>query len=449
MADLLSTRVEKPPLLQSLHGKLSTDASWSMLDRNLSGGPQRELSLVRFQSVQNTARILQLDHTQSSWSILSYVVAFLLLIVVPIFKLVFVKADTEMRNDQLVFQPVVIIVGVSRSVVSFVFLAYAIRIHGLNGILFLDSVAEEVAQVRKDYDTVVELGSTLLIKLFVPSFIIYMAQLTWLYSRVDFKPLPFNTSFVQVELIFTLFMTTLSWMFQTTTYLYACVLFWKVCKLQELKMRQYYEMLNQGLETEYYVMEYERIKRDLKNTSHRFRSFLAFTFFITVSGALISMYEVVDSINDGLALCLWGELVVLTVVNLTGAWLCLRCSSKIAHLHKRIYKRAASVHAKQTLGSPLTTQSAPLTKIPTIVQSAPLFKISEDGGSNQAALERLENYCQRQDAWARRAAVVEYLSGGDVGISVYGFILDRFFVHTSIGALLTTTWFILGRSLGG
>lgn len=43
---------------------------------------------------------------------------------------------------------------------------------------------------------------------------------------------------------------------------------------------------------------------------------------------------------------------------------------------------------------------------------------------------------------------VNYLTHSTAGISVYGFVLDRFFVHTSFGALCTTTWFILGRSLG-
>lgn len=418
------------------HINVHLKPTWDAMERGPSTREPSPPSLIRLRSVQKTVRTLQLDHTASSWGFVSYIVGLLLLVVVPVCKVLFVKSQSDLPKRQLVFQPVVIVIGVSRSLVSFVFLSYAIRKHGLRGVLFLDSVAAEVAQVRKDYDTVIEFGSTMLVKLFVPAFLLYVCQLTWLYSQVDLKPLPFYIHNKVADLLIIVVFTGLSWMFQTTTYLYACVLFWKVCKLQELKMRQYYEMLTLGLDAEYYVLEYDRIIRDLGHTSHRFRHFLAFTGMISVSGALISMYEVVNTFHEQYSLCLWGELVVLTVVNLTGAWLCLRSASKIAHLHRRIVKRASFIHAERTLGMlPVSSPAMP--------------KISEDGGEypSKVLLERLEQYCQRQDACARRAALVNFLSTSVAGISVYGFILDRFFVHTSVGAILTTTWFILGRSL--
>ncbi|KAL3680072.1 hypothetical protein R1sor_023028 [Riccia sorocarpa] len=417
---------------------LKPSGNWDILDRVQSNREPSGHTLVRLQSVQKTVRTLQLDHTASSWGLVSYVVGFLLLVFVPVCKVLFVKSSSDERSRQLVFQPVVIIIGVSRSMVSFVFLSHAIRKHGLRGVLFLDSVAAEVAQVRKDYDTVIELGSRMLVKLFVPAFVLYLCQLTWLYYEVDLQPLPLGIHNWAIELTIIVIFTALSWVFQTTTYLYACVLFWKVCKLQELKMRQYFEMLAQGLDAEYYVLEYNRIIRDLGHTSRRFRHFLAFTGVISVSGALIAMYEVVNSLQERYVLCLWGELVVLTVVNLTGAWLCLKSASKIAHLHRRIVKKASCIHAERTLGCRAVTAS--------------LSKVSDDASENQDTkliLERLDLYCQRQDSYARRAALVNFLSTSVAGISVYGFILDRFFVHTSVGALLTTTWFILGRSLNG
>ncbi|KAL2612961.1 hypothetical protein R1flu_024653 [Riccia fluitans] len=400
--------------------RLKPSCNWDILDRVPSTREPPAPTLVRLQSVRKTFRTLQLDHSQSSWGFVSYLVGFFMLIVVPICKVLFVKSSSDDPRRQLVFQPVVIIIGVSRSLVSFVFLSHAIRKHGLRGVLFLDSVAAEVAQVRKDYDTVIELGSTMLVKLFVPAFILYLCQLLWLYSQVDLEPLPLALDNSIIDLIIIVICTALSWIFQTTTYLYACVLFWKVCKLQELKMRQYFQMLAQGLDAEYYVLEYDRIIRDLGHTSHRFRHFLAFTGVISVSGALIAMYEVVNSLYEKYELCLWGELVVLTVVNLTGAWLCLRSASKIAHLHRRIVKRASCIHAERTLGC------HPV--------ASPTLSTDLDGASESqdSKLKRIELYCQRQDSYARRAALVNFLSTSVAGISVYGFILDRFFVHTSV-----------------
>jgi len=193
-------------------------------------------------------------------------------------------------------------------------------------------------------------------------------------------------------------------------------------------MKLFKDLLAQTRDPEFYFTKYTSIIKCLRSTSHRFRFFLALTGLITVFSALASMYEVVVH-RSGISILMSGELVVLNLVNVTGIGLCLKSASKIAHLHRRIVKEASSMHAKATFAASKGHLLPP--------------------GKDQSFefQEKMEHFCQAQDAWSRRSALVNFLSNNSVGISVYGFVLDRFFVHTSVGALLTTVWFFLGRSL--
>ncbi|KAJ7549592.1 hypothetical protein O6H91_07G059400 [Diphasiastrum complanatum] len=394
---------------------------------------RRELSpsSMRVNSFRTTIRSLQLDHSQSFWSLLSWFVGLTLLMVVPTFRLLYVKATDDKPQHQLVFQPLVVSVGVWTSIVSFLFLRHAIRQHGLRGVLFLDSIAEEAVEVRKDYDIAIEQGATLLAKIFLPAFALFLVQKTWFFTHIKLQPLPFGFNSQVADLAVVIGASTFSWIFQTTTYLYTCVLFWTVCFLQELKMKQFKESLGKRLSPELYYHQYVKILQGLQTTSRRFRQFLALTGAIIVFGALASMYAIVGARRTGFNIFMAGELLVLNMVNLTGIGLCLRSASRLAHFHRRIVKAACSMHALGTFSS-------------AIQPATPCLRadLSVD------IVQRLEMLISTQDAWCRRAALVSFLSSTNAGISVYGFVLDRFFVHTSIGALLTTTWFILGQSLG-
>lgn len=189
-------------------------------------------------------------------------------------------------------------------------------------------------------------------------------------------------------------------------------------------MKLFKDLLQQRHDPEFYFNKYTSIIKCLRSTSHRFRLFLALTGLITVFSALASMYEVVVH-RHGVSIFMSGELLVLNLVNVTGIGLCLKSASKLAHLHRRIVKEASSMHAKAT------------------------FAASKDSLLHQSLefQEKVDHFCQAQDAWSRRSALVNFLSNNSAGISVYGFVLDRFFVHTSVGAILTTVWFFLGRSL--
>lgn len=247
------------------------------------------------------------------------------------------------------------------------------------------------------------------------------------------EPLPFELEATVRSLAIIISLTTISWIFQTTIFLYSCVLFSTVCSLQELKILKFKDLLEHGFDPEFYFFKYARIIKGLQATSRRFRAFLALILSITVIGFLASMYKVVEAERAGADTFMAGELIIYNWVVLCGTGLCLKSSSKLSHLHRRVVKSAASMHAKLTF------------------ETGDFEHLHATGASNDPSrdimIQKFSNYFQLQDACSRRAALVNFLASTSVGISVYGFVLDRFFIHASVGGLLTTTWFILGRSL--
>lgn len=292
----------------------------------------------------------------------------------------------------------------------------------------MDAAEEEMMEVQNEYDSVIKQGRILLVKLFIPAFLMYTMFRVWFYIEVALEPLPFEETMSATSLTIIILLTTISWIFQTTTYLYTCILFATVCALQELKMKKFRDLMGNGLDPEFYYFKYVRIIKGLQATSQRFRLFLALIITITLVGFLASMYKVVSADRAGIDILMSGEIVVLNLVTLGGVGLCLRSSSKLSHLHRRIVKAAASMHAMGTFEA---TDRA--------------YICCSHG--DDTTIEQLSKFCQIQDAWSRRAAFVNFLASSSVGISVYGFVLDRFFIHASVGGLLTTTWFILGRAL--
>uniref|UniRef100_A0A0D6R3C0 Uncharacterized protein n=1 Tax=Araucaria cunninghamii TaxID=56994 RepID=A0A0D6R3C0_ARACU len=382
-------------------------------------------SSMHVKSFKRTIRTLQLDHSQKWWGLVSWIVGFVMILVIPILRLIYVKAGDNKSNHQLVFQPIVVVTGILISAISFIFLSLSMRKYGVQGILFLDMAEEEPTDIREEYNKIIQRGATQLAKLFIPALVLYVLQKCWFYIDIPLACLPLLNSRT-ASIIIIAVLVGISWVFQTTTFLYVCVLFWKVCFLQELKMKMFKDLLAIGFDPEIYYNKYTSIIKCLQSTSRRFRLFLALTGSITVFSALASMYEMV-AYHRKVSIFMTGELVVLNLVNLTGLGLCLKLASKISHLHRRIVKTASSVHAKATFAA------------------ANGYALSRGSGFQ----EKMERLCQAQDAWSRRAALVNFLTNNTAGISLYGFVLDRFFVHTSIGALLTTTWFLLGRSLSG
>ncbi|GJP32387.1 hypothetical protein CLOM_g16981 [Closterium sp. NIES-68] len=584
-----------------------------------------EAQVRRFRS---TLRCLALDTSSRRWAVLTWASGVALLGVVPCCLYAYVQPADDRPQHKLPFQLLVLVLHNALGALAFLFLRASLRTHGLHAVLFLDSAAQEDVAVQLQYDKCLHQNRAMLMYLLLPLFLLHLLHKALLFAciplRIDHPLLPARYRLLQLAALFLL--SSLSWLFAASTFLFTCVLFWKACSLQELKMQGYRGVVQRCSDPAFCFFEYTRISAGLAAISRRFRLFLLLAFSITLLGALASMFHMVQY-RDGpvtLSFINSGHLVVANVVALVGTGICLRSASKLAHLHRRIVRVASAMHAQHTFDSaPLLPPTPPLPLQPTIVPpfphtvppsfsqslapplsafsptpftpahqsqpssmlcpqpsssttflsyltttnshpTAPSFDLvagadtdtgsgafrpysssvshratntsssangktsssrstngssscsgdapacsssppqhhshpslslglsepllsararqsaagawaaqdpavlarqgaaeaaaaagegqahgmgregsGERGGDMELAVELLK----RQEAWAQRAALVNFLSSSAVGISVYGFVLDRVFIHTSVGALLTTTWFILGQSL--
>ncbi|GBG60714.1 hypothetical protein CBR_g12452 [Chara braunii] len=399
--------------------------------------------------IRTGLRILHLDHSRSSWGCLSWTVGLLMIVVIPFLRFAFVHPldDEDPATSPLPFRSVVFILEFFPSAISFVCFHHMLRTHGLRGVLFLDAVHDEPYEIRQAYERSLRSVMRLLFKLTSPAFALHVIQKALIYVYIPLAPFPITTGHWRVDLGVVFVITSLAWLFQTTTFLFVCVIFWKICSLQVLKMRHYSFQLQKYDDSSKLFFAYSRIIRGLGIISHRFRGFLSLSGVIIVLGTLASMYNVVQARKGNLSFINTGELAVCNCLYLMGGGLCLRSASRIAHQHRRIVKQACTMHARSSYGcGPVSPCTTPPGSVPVKSASPPiaaLFTAAQD-----PTLARIEAACERQEEWCHRAALIGFLSQTTAGISVYGFVLDRAFVHTSFGALCTTTWFILGRSLG-
>lgn len=73
---------------------------------------------------------------------------------------------------------------------------------------------------------------TVLGRLFLPAFVLHVAQKLWWWLTVPHAPLPLTLGHTHVVEALFFLLTSYSWTFRTICFLYVCVLFWGICGLQ-------------------------------------------------------------------------------------------------------------------------------------------------------------------------------------------------------------------------
>ncbi|CAI7815528.1 unnamed protein product [Closterium sp. NIES-53] len=336
-----------------------------------------EAQVRRFRS---TLRFLGLDTSSRRWAVLTWGTGVALLLVVPCGLYAYVQPADDRPQHQLPFQLLVLLLHNSLGVVAFLFLRAALRTHGLHAVLFLDSAAQEDEALQAQYLHALQQNRSMLLWLLMPLFLLHLLHKALLFACIPLRTephlLPPRYHVVQLALLFLL--GSISWLFAASTFLFTCVLFWKACSLQELKMQGYRDVVQRCTDPAFCFFEYTRISTGLAGISRRFRLFLLLAFAITLLGALASMFHMVQY-RDGptpLSFLNSGHLIVANVVALVGTGMCLRCASKLAHLHRRIVRVAAAMHAQHTFDSapllpPTPSLSFPPAFLPPFAHTAP------------------------------------------------------------------------------
>ncbi|CAA6672105.1 unnamed protein product [Spirodela intermedia] len=358
-----------------------------------------------------------LDHSSFSGKVVSYVAFAVLGLALPLATYLAVQdpESTAITSaNKLVQLP-----ETALAAISFFTLSGFFQRQGLRQLLLLDGLRDDSVYVRRRYNHELDRASKYLAFILLPSLSVEVVHKVLFFSTVSasapYLPgeLPWNT------LCF--LSTVASWVYRTGVFLLVCVLFRLTCELQILRFEGFRKLL-EGCESDAgdIFREHNRIRRQLLVTSHRYRIFIIGCFVtITVSqlGALLlvlsSRFES-NFVNSG-------DLLVCSVVQLSGLLMCLLGAAKITHRAQRTVAVAARWHVLMTYPSNSELTAAPAKSVP------------PTAGQYDAAAAEV------------RKALVVYLEHNSRGITVFGFALDRGLLHTLFAFEMSLVLWILSK----
>ncbi|KAG0578780.1 hypothetical protein KC19_4G049000 [Ceratodon purpureus] len=416
--------------------------------------PHDELRYFR-----NGLRCLGLDQSTKFKVGLSWIVFVLFTFIVPFVNLTHVSCPDCDPQHRHPFEGLVQIAESSLAAVSFLCLSHIVRRHGLRRTLLLDRIVRESVEVRTGYESELHSAFSLLASILLPVATIEIVFRVWWYYYVTVT-IPFIEDDRRLSLILNIaFFSSglLSWLYRTSVFLFTCILFRLMCSLQILRLKGYIKLLGTTPNVSIILTEHMRIRSQLTTISHRFRAFMVLSLF-TISFSQVWSLFVLLSSYEKFNFFRAGDLVVCSVVQVTGLMLCLNGASKITHRAQRIIGIVSQWHALATCNPHAVTDSQKNGDDPSqwsTTMRGPahphLYNDSSEENDSDEDSPRHSNdvdqYIHDMENFQKRNALVCYLQQAKTGISLYGCVLDRGFLYGMFGCTVSLTLFILGKTI--
>lgn len=130
----------------------------------------------------------------------------------------------------------------------------------------------------------------------LPCFIADTAYKIWWYATGG----PKIPHFGNVILSHTIacFLEQCSWLYRTSIFFLACVLYRVSCHLQILRLEDFAQVFQLETDVTLVLLEHLRIRRTLRVISHRFRGFLLFTLLLVTASQFASLLVTTKSHSD-------------------------------------------------------------------------------------------------------------------------------------------------------
>ncbi|KAL0903336.1 hypothetical protein M5K25_027708 [Dendrobium thyrsiflorum] len=376
-----------------------------------------EQFLIRFHS---SLKYCALDHSSSLSRTISYLTFFTLTIIIPISYSHLLPTAAYSLLSQL---PESILATISFFTLSSSF----------QHLLLLNGLRHDSPAVRRAYTREIDRAFRHLAAILLPSFAVELAHKTFLFASPA-SAQPWKAAALAAALA--------SWVYRTGVFLLVCVFFRMTCELQILRFEEFYKMFELGggaaavevAEVEAEAMmfrEHLRIRRLLKAMSHRYRIFIigcVVTITVSQLGALVMVFATKGDKN----FCNSGELVVCSVVQLSGFLMCLFGAARITHRAQRVVSIASRWH--------MMMSSSSTTKLEAIVN------LDESDGEDYESKHSFQpSISQTRSSFESRQALVTYLQHNGGGITIFGFALDRGLLHTLFAFEMTLVLWILSK----
>ncbi|XP_028793858.1 uncharacterized protein LOC114749530 [Neltuma alba] len=377
-----------------------------------------------------------LDHSSSLGKLISYVLFVFLAIVVPILTSIFIRVpESAAEDDPLSFNKLVQLPESILAIISFFTLSRFFHRYGLRQLLFLDILQDDSTYVRRGYTRELEKAFRYLAAIILPSFFVELAHKIIFFSTVKVSVPHISPGFPLNSIV--LLLMLVSWIYRTGVFLLVCVMFRLTCELQILRFEGVHKLFEGcGSDANVIFREHVKIRKQLSVTSHRYRFFIIgclVTITVSQSGALLL---VLASKSDK-TFFNSGDLVICSVVQLCGCFLCLLGAARITH-------RAQGIVAIATRWHMLATNASAESESDNQWKSQ-----TPEGFGNESDYDTSDIYIsvtpQQPSSFQTRQALVTYLQHNNVGITLFGFALDRGLLHTLFAFEFSLVLWILSK----
>ncbi|XP_057963183.1 uncharacterized protein LOC131154431 isoform X2 [Malania oleifera] len=410
--------------------------------------PGNKPSEGELQSFKRGLRWMCLDQS-TLWRVVFSWSVFLLLVIgdplVTHFFYVCSGCDEEHRR------PYDLVVQLSLSTIatlSFLCLSGFARKYGIRRFLFLDKLREESAKVREGYTEQLRRAMKPLSFCVLPCFAAVCAYKIWWYSSGGSQISYWGNIYISDIIACTLQLC--SWLYRTSIFFFVCVLFRLICFLQILRLEDFAQVFQKESDVGSILKEHLRIRRNLRIISHRFRLFILLTLVFVSVSQLASLLIVTRS-SAKVNIYKAGELALCSITLVTGLFICLRSATKITHKAQAVTSLAAKWHVCATINSfDSTNGETPTTDI-AFSQVFPVDAWSDDeegDGDDDLDNTKVVPIYAHTISFQKRQALVTYLENNRAGITVFGFMLDRTWLHTIFGIQMSLVLWLLSKTVG-
>ncbi|KAF3329514.1 hypothetical protein FCM35_KLT04845 [Carex littledalei] len=390
-----------------------------------------------------------MDQSDRSHAIISWVLFFLLGIVVPAVS----HFVLSFRPERRPYGGVVQVSLSAASGCSFLCFSTVLRRYGLRRFLFLDKLRHESERVRLGYTHQLTRSFRILSFFVFPCFFAETAYKIWWYSASADK-VPWLGNPIVSDIV-ACFAELASWLYRTSIFLLTCVLFRLICYLQNLRLQDFVAVFDEQIVVEAVLKEHLDIRKQLKIVSHRFRGFIVACFLI-VTASQFSSVLLTTRKDSADSLFNTGELAMCSIMLVFGLLMIFRGAVKITHQAQALTSHAAKWHACATMEETDTTDSskvAPTTNPNSVYPVSFSDESSEADSTGDSDDEVLEDtkfitIHANNISFQKRQALVTYLENNRAGITVFGFMLDRSYLHTVFMLEWTLFLWLLGKTIG-
>ncbi|XP_020270747.1 uncharacterized protein LOC109845910 [Asparagus officinalis] len=325
------------------------------------------------------------------------------------------------------------------------------RRFGLRRLLFLDKIVRESKKVQLGYVQQLNRSFRILSLFVMPIFLAECGYKVWWYLGA--RRIPFLGNEVASDVV-ACALELASWIYRTTIFFLVCVLFRLICFLQIMRLQDFTAVFQEESEVAAILEDHLKIRKQLMVISHRFRMFIvAGTILVTASqfAALL----LITRTNGDVNLFNTGELALCSVVLITGLLICLRSATKITHKAQALTKHAAKWHVCATVDSFNVDPETPSADVVSVVFPDSNNVENEESNEEDEADDEDEYQALKlvpphanTISFQKRQALVTYLENNAAGITVFGFVLDRKYLHMVFMVELSLNLWVLGKTIG-